>query len=159
MHVYRLAKKTYIGDLSGTGARIYGGRWNHQGIAALYSSEHRSLAILEFIVHASLHTLPPDLALLTLFIPDDILSITIRQKELPANWRSFPAPFKLADKGTQWILSEQSLLLYVPSVIIPGEWNIVINPRHSLFEKIEIKAIDSFDLDSRFLKIPDNDPR
>lgn len=151
MQLYRLAKQKYIRDLSGTGARLYGGRWNRKGVSALYTSEHRSLAILEFLVHASLHTLPPNLALMALTVPDENNPQTISQDELPPNWKTYPAPDRLAELGTGWLLASESLVLKVPSVIVPDEWNMVINPAHNNFEDVSIKTVSPFDLDSRFL--------
>ena len=49
MDVYRIGKNKYIKDLSGDGARLYGGRWNYQGYRVLYASESLALAILEYI--------------------------------------------------------------------------------------------------------------
>ena len=43
MQVYRIAQKAFINDLSGEGARLFGGRWNRRGIPLLYTAESRSL--------------------------------------------------------------------------------------------------------------------
>ena len=73
MQVYRIAKKRYRRDLSGSGARLYGGRWNKKGTALIDTSESRSLATLEYLVHASsLSSLPIDLYLACMEIPDSI---------------------------------------------------------------------------------------
>ncbi|MDZ7689608.1 MAG: RES family NAD+ phosphorylase [Balneolaceae bacterium] len=152
MFLYRLAKEKYIRDLSGTGARMHGGRWNNTGAAALYTSAHLSLAILEFLVHTSIHALPPNLSILTLSIPDSFQPDVVPIDELPNNWRTYPAPGSLAERGTDWLLSRKNPLLKVPSVIVPQEWNIIVNPLHSNFDKVEIESVSSFDLDSRFLK-------
>lgn len=152
MVLYRLAKDQYIRDLSGTGARMYGGRWNHKGVAALYMSLYRSLAILEFLVHTSIHALPPNLSILSLEIPNIHEADEFPVEDLPDNWRTYPAPGSLAEQGTSWLLSGNNLLLKVPSVIVPDECNIIINPTHPDFGDIEIQSVSSFDLDSRFLK-------
>lgn len=154
MHLYRLAKQRHIRDLSGTGARMYGGRWNQKGTPALYTSEHRSLAILEFLVHTSLHALPPNISLLELSVDEDIGIKKISMDLLPESWRTYPAPDRLAQLGTDWLLAGDSLLLKVPSVIVPEEWNIIINPEHPDFNELDIKTVSSFDLDSRFLNSP-----
>lgn len=156
MHLFRIAKTSYIRDLSGTGAKRYGGRWNHKGVAMLYASQHRSLAILEFLVHASMQALPTDLSFLTLEVPDSSKTPEVDLSDLPSNWRDYPAPFRLAELGSEWIASGNSLLLKVPSVVVPEEWNILINPIHPDFEAMTINSISSFSLDSRFSVKPKN---
>ena len=150
MQLYRLAKTKYIHDLSGTGARRYGGRWNNKGTAMLYTSEHRSLALLELLVHASQRLLPADISLLSLTLPDRLELSAMPQKNLPGNWRQYPAPDTLADIGSQWLSEQQSVGIKVPSVIIPNEWNILLNPEHPDFIHITIKSVVSFTLDHRF---------
>jgi RES domain-containing protein len=72
MHVYRIAKTAFINDLSGMGAKIYGGRWNKKGTALIYASENRSLAFLELLVHLPLSLMPKELSIATIHIPDKI---------------------------------------------------------------------------------------
>lgn len=150
MLVYRLAKRKYIHDLSGTGAQLYGGRWNHKGTSVLYTSQNCSLAILELLVHTPHTLLPGDIHLLKLSMPDDLNTKTLNSDQMPGNWRQYPATDSLADTGTQWLNSQNSLAIKVPSVIVPDEWNILLNPGHTDFEKISIKSVSPFRLDSRF---------
>jgi RES domain-containing protein len=145
-----LAQEKYVRDLSGDGARLYGGRWNAEGTSMLYTSEHCSLALLELLVHTP-HTLLHDkMSLLKLFVPDDITISTVDIKHLPGNWRQYPAPASLAKIGTQWINDGRSIGLRVPSVLVPDEWNILLNPTHTYFKAINIKSVSSFRIDSRF---------
>lgn len=150
MQIFRIAKTAYIRDLTGTGAKRYGGRWNPKGVSLLYASEHRSLAILEILVNASMLSLPEDLSLLTLRIPDSETTHATAPADLPSNWRSSPAPFRLAEIGADWIASNKSLAMKVPSVIVPEEQNVLINPNHPDFETIRIESVSDFTLDSRF---------
>lgn len=152
MVVFRIARNLYIRDLSGTGAKRYGGRWNAKGTAVLYTSRHRSLAILELLVNASIQTLPSDLSILKLEIPDLKNSSDISPSDLPDNWRSTPAPFHLSHIGSEWITSGSSLTLTVPSVIVPEEQNLLINPNHPDFNQVKVESISSFNVDSRFFK-------
>ena len=46
MIVYRFAHPKFAHDLSGTGARLKGGRWNTAGTPVIYTSECISLALL-----------------------------------------------------------------------------------------------------------------
>ena len=150
MLVYRLGVKQYIRDLSGTGARLYGGRWNHKGTSLLYTSQHCSLALLEVIVNTPQKLMPPNLQLLKLDIPDNISTITLSRDNLPENWRQYPAPDVLADIGSDWVAQNESVAFRVPSVLVPNEWNILLNPEHSLFSEISIKSISPFSIDLRF---------
>lgn len=150
MVVYRFARAKYIRDLSGTGAKIYGGRWNQKGTNMLYTSEHCSLALLEFLVNISSALLPKDIQLLKLSIPDDVSFDVIKKNDLPANWMHYPPPEDLAEMGSQWAEKQATVALKVPSVLTPGENNILFNPNHPAFKKIKIKSVSPFNLDSRF---------
>ncbi|HEX6983699.1 MAG TPA: RES family NAD+ phosphorylase [Balneolaceae bacterium] len=152
MVAYRLAREKYINDLSGTGAKIHGGRWNQKGTSMLYTSEHCSLALLEFLVNISSTLLPRDIHLLKLSIPDDVSFNTVKRNDLPANWRHYPASENLAEIGSKWADSQNTVGLKVPSVLVPDEYNILLNPNHSSYEKIEIKSVSPFNLDSRFYR-------
>jgi RES domain-containing protein len=149
MKVYRIAKTQYIHDLSGSGAKIYGGRWNHRGTSMIYTSENRALATVEYLVHVPLSIVPPDLGLAILQIPDNITPKEIPMSELPDNWREYPAPSKLAELGTAWVKVNESLLLRVPSAVIEHEFNILINPLHPDMKHVAILQIESYTIDKR----------
>lgn len=149
MQVFRIAKGKYIHDLEGNGARIHGGRWNQKGYNVLYTSEHESLAVLEVLAHTPITTIPKGLQLMVLTIPDSVSVKTVDIKSLPANWRKYPAPDILAERGTNWLRSVSSLLLKVPSVITPSEHNVLINPAHKKFQEIKTKEIRDFWFDER----------
>lgn len=150
MKVYRIAKDKYIRDLSGTGAKKYGGRWNQKGTDILYTSQNASLAVLETLVHAQLNDLPTDLKLLCLQLPNDSIIKEFNPDNLPKNWRDYPSPNSLAEVGSDWAASRQSLILKVPSVVLPTEMNILINPSYPEFEKVEIDYIVNFEFDKRY---------
>jgi RES domain-containing protein len=152
MYVFRIGRETFIRDLTGEGARLYGGRWNRRGISMLYTSEYRSLAALEVLVHTPLQQLPKDLMLLTLSVPDNLRMKTVQMNELPKYWRNYPAPDSLVDFGSEWAELNQSVLLRVPSVVIPWEWNVLINPRHEEMKKIEIVELQPFSFDGRLIQ-------
>lgn len=150
MLLYRLSNEQYIRDLSGEGARLFGGRWNRKGTAMLYTSEHCSLALLELIVHTPHTLLPEEISLLKLFIPDELNITTMDRQQIPANWRQFPAPDSLADIGTKWIHEDENVGLRVPSVLVPDEWNILLNPSSPNYKEIKIQSVEPFQIDSRF---------
>ncbi len=152
MFLYRIAKKEHVGDLTGTGARINGGRWNHKGTSIIYASESRSLAALEFLVHLDLPTLPRNLKIATLEISGRIKPKEIKKSRLPANWRSYPAPSELADIGSRWATSSSSLLLRVPSAVVEHEFNFLINPLHPEMKSASISRIEDFIFDERLVQ-------
>lgn len=152
MVVYRIAKKRHIHDLSGTGARTYGGRWNNKGIGIIYASENRALATVEYLVHVPLSIVPSDIRIASLTIPDGIPHKELSPPELPANWRDYPAPPELAELGTQWALTNETLLLRVPSVVVEHEFNILINPLHPDMKHVAISHIEEYRFDVRLLR-------
>ena len=82
MHVFRITKTLYSWDLSGTGARLHGGRWNPKGISVVYTAESRALATVEYLVHVPLSLIPRDLQMVTVHIPDWITPKTIAMADL-----------------------------------------------------------------------------
>lgn len=149
MYAYRISREKFASDLTGEGARRFGGRWNKKGDAVLYCSSSISLATLEVLVHVPQHIAPEDLLLTTLFIPNELTLEWISEGQLPNNWRIYPAPSILAKMGSNWIIKEETAILKVPSGIIPTEYNFLINPRHIDFSQIRTEKVEEFKLDSR----------
>lgn len=152
MLVYRIAKKDVVKDLSGTGAKLYGGRWNHRGTPVVYTSETRALATVEFLVHVSLSNAPRGLMIATIEIPDKIVPEDIPRASLPRGWREYPPPRAAVDLGTQWAKAKKSLLLRVPSAIVEQEYNILINPLHSAMLHVVLKDVAAFEFDKRLVR-------
>ncbi|NKE70187.1 RES family NAD+ phosphorylase [Candidatus Manganitrophus noduliformans] len=150
--VYRIALAKHAHDLSGKGARLTGGRWNAKDTAVIYTSESRSLAAMEYLVHVSLTNIPPEIKIVTIGIPETIVPKQIDPSDLPKDWRKSPAPFLLGDIGTQWALGMESLLLRVPSAVVMHEFNILINPIHPDMKSVKILDVESFIYDERLHK-------
>ena len=149
MVLYRIAKAAYARDLSGSGPRLYGGRWNPKGLSVIYTSESRALAALEFFVHLSRAVVLPGLSLVSIEIP-----VSVSGKELPLaglsrGWRAYPAPPELAAIGAAWVKSNESLLLRVPSALMPPEGNVLINPAHPEMSHVRISEAVKYTLDQR----------
>lgn len=147
MIVYRLANSMYAKDLTGEGARLHGGRWNHTGIPCVYSSDSRSLAVLEFSVHVNVNSILRNLSLIELDIPGDFLEVQI--SSLPGDWRASPAPSSTKDFGTALLNNASHPVIKIPSTVIPEEFNYIINPRHPLIQKCKILAVADFVYDVR----------
>ena len=150
---WRLVKERHAAtSFSGMGARLAGGRWNHPGDAVVYVSGALSLAALELFVHLG----PRSKTTLGLIgipveIPEDVIS---DQPALPRNWRAQPPPTETKTLGSGWLHSGESCVLKVPSVIVPMEFNFVLNPAHPDFTAIEIGEGHPFSFDPRMWTSP-----
>lgn len=96
----------------------------------VHTAESQSLATLEALVHLELEDLPGDYCAVGIDIPDDLARRVMNPADLPADWREVPGPGSLKDLGTAWLRSGREAVLRVPSAIIPGEWNLLLNPEH-----------------------------
>ena len=152
IELFRIATSEHINDISGTGARIYGGRWNHQGYPVVYASGSRSLAALEFLVHVPMALAPEELSILEINIIETVEIESVNESQLPLNWRDYPAPEQLANIGTKWLKSKSSLLLEIPSAVIEKEVNILINPLHEDIKNVSLISIEKFSFDPRLTR-------
>lgn len=150
MRVWRICARRHASHaFSGRGARDYGGRWNHPGVAVAYTAGSLSLCALELFVHLDPDEVPDDLVSIAATIPDDVRLLHVREDELPPDWRHYPAPTVLQDIGSAWAASNATVLLTVPSAVIPQESNYLINPGHDDFGRIDIEAAQPFRFDPR----------
>ena len=135
---WRIAQ-AHVADraFTGEGARRYGGRWNSKGFAVVYASGSISLAILEILVHIPIYAVLEEYVYFPVeFDQGFVLSLDI--DDLPDNWKKDPAPLAVKQIGDLWIESQESVILKVPSTIIPTEKNFLINPAHPDFSKLKI---------------------
>jgi RES domain-containing protein len=150
MIVYRLCKALYQNDLSGKGAELYGGRWNNKGTALVYTSQSRALAFAELSMHLPLGIVPKDYVLVTIDIPDSEKILELPNDQIPADWRSNPHSDSTQQLGDQFARSLQGLVMRVPSAIVPGDYNYLLNPAHSMIKNVRIVSVEPFEFDSRF---------
>jgi len=106
--------------------------------------------MVEYFVHIDPVDAPNDLILVAAAIPSSVSSVSISTKQLPANWRSTPAPPELARIGDQFARDGKAAILIVPSAIAPDESNWLINPNHPHAHKIRVARRQSFRYDDRF---------
>jgi RES domain-containing protein len=155
IQAWRVIKKKHLSEaLSGEGARLGGGRWNHVGIPVVYASETLSLAVLELFIHFTRRdiTISKSLLAIPVLIPDTIKTIEVRVQDLTPGWSSSPPPDFTRDIGTEWVRTGASPVLRVPSAIIPEEHNFVINVKHPDFINITVGDPRHFALDERAWK-------
>lgn len=151
MIIYRLATELYKNDLTGTGAKLFGGRWNSAGLPVLYTTENISLAVLEILVRVDTQTIPLSYHLIKIDISASVPLQSITTNKLKVNWKDDLDYTQWM--GDEFIKSHKSLLLKVPSAIVDEENNYIVNPEHSDFKKVKIIAVNKFMFDKRlFLK-------
>jgi RES domain-containing protein len=152
MILYRLVKCEYADDLSGAGARLYGGRWNSEGKPAIYLASSRSLAILEVLVHLPPLMIPDNYCLVELEVPDNDISPThIKTKKLPADCKDISPPTELKRIGDDFLKQRKHLLLQLPSAIVPAEYNYLLNPLNMNIKEVKVIKKQLFDFDERLL--------
>ena len=138
MRVWRLTRAPFARTpFDGVGPARGGGRWNSRGLYVAYAASSRSLAILEVLVHIDRALAPTDYVFIEAEIPDDAI-VDLDMRGLPKRWRAEPPPTKLRAIGDRWIRSSESLALRVPSVIVPEEMNVLLNPRHPRAAELRI---------------------
>jgi RES domain-containing protein len=141
-------------DLSGAGAKHTGGRWNAVGDALVYASETQALVCLDTFVHLNAGGLPLNRYLVSITIPDGVWTSarTETPGSLPVGWDADPSGRASIQFGSAWIRSTASALLRVPSVIVPDEYTVLINPLHPDSGTIIARKIRKRLYDPRLMK-------
>jgi len=150
MVLYRITRCTYANDLSGTGARLFGGRWNSIGKPATYLASSRSLAMLEVLVHLQPLMVPDDFCMVELKVPGKSIK-TITTDILPKDWKDVSPPQILTKIGDDFLKRQEHFMLKVPSAIVPEEYNYLLNPLHPDMKKVKVIKTEPFDFDSRLV--------
>lgn len=148
MIAYRLTQSRFKEDLSGEGASVYGGRWNSKGLRMLYSAEHISLALLELLVNMNPSTSPflPSFHLLEIDLPETTFPV-LNAADIKKDWRSDLQYSRFI--GDEFLKARSSLLMKVPSAVVPEEYNVIINPYHKDFAKIKTIRAKTYKIDGR----------
>ncbi|HEY6251947.1 MAG TPA: RES domain-containing protein [Candidatus Angelobacter sp.] len=147
-----LRKRYARHPFDGEGAYRYGGRWSSPGTRLSYTSEHQSLAMLEYFVHLDKDDPPDDLVLAIAEVPDSLTREKIAVRNLPANWREPIAPADLARFGDEFVQLGEHCLLLVPSVFAPHENNWLINPEHPGYTRIVVRGLEPLSYDLRMFE-------
>jgi len=147
--VWRIVKEKHADSaFSGEGARRAGGRFNSPGRPVVYASESLALAELEILVNLPTDRLLGSYVAFRASVPETSLA-TLDREELPEGWRQAPAPQSVREIGDQWLESERSLALRVPSAVVPAEDNVLINPVHPAFGEVEREGPFDPEIDDR----------
>ncbi len=149
MRAWRVAKAKRAEDLSGQGAAIEGGRWNDIDVPALYMGLSPAICALETFVHTNTRPKLP-LKITCFELPDDArLFLEPEPQKLLVGWAALPVDRASMEFGTQWLKSNSHLGMIVPSVVLPLERNVVLNPLHPAIERVKVVAIYDFSYDDR----------
>lgn len=151
LEVWRLVTTRYAETaFSGEGARLYGGRWNRKGVPMVYAAGSQSLAMLELLVQDE--PLRARYTMIAARLPRGAKIERVEAAELPADWRRIAARDQLQAIGSDWAQRRSSVVLAVPSAVIPSELNYLLNPLHPAFGRIEIGKAEDFVTDLRLIR-------
>jgi RES domain-containing protein len=153
--LWRIAKKTpdyAADDLSGGGAAAVGGRWNRKGTAAVYASTTIALATLETLARLGGNIAIRNAFLVRIDIPHAVWATrrNVSLASLPPAWLAEPAGSASMDVGDAWLRAQSHCLLLVPSIIVPEECNVVINPAHPAAVQLRARIARQHVYDPRF---------
>ena len=157
IEAYRISKEPDLQKaFSGQGAKDWGGRWNSRGVAVVYTAAHRSLSILEVLVHLKGGSGTGSAAISTPFYIYTVafgarLLEELPISSLPAGWNSEPPSSASQSLGDGWVSAAKSPVLAVPSVVVPEEPNYILNPNHADFSEIQIGSPVACAFDPRLL--------
>jgi len=145
----KFAKVAFTGE----GARLFGGRWNSQGYAVVYTAQSLALAALEILVHVGSQKLLQSYVAIPVTIDPQLIR-EIDASTLPKNWRAYPASNATRTIGDAWVSEGVLPVLRVPSAVIPTEFNFLLSPSHKDFRKLRIGKPQDFRFDRRLTEKP-----
>ena len=150
---WRLVKAKHAGTaFDGEGARRFGGRWNERGTPMVYLGGSVSLAALEIFVHLTAADARLEYVTIQVDIPSGVSIHELKISQLPDNWREEPPPHVCKTLGTEWIKGGETALLRLPSVIVPSEYNTLLNPHHRDARRLKMHPPQRFGFDDRMWK-------
>ncbi len=144
--VYRIVSKEFP-PFDGTGTYRFGSRWISPGSWVVHTAESYSLAVLENLVHWQSSRLPPSLVCVKAAIPDAVRQEYLPQEDLPKAKQGDFTAFRAI--GDDWYNDAKAVALWVPSLVSPGEWNVLINQKHTDFARIKVSEPEKPHMDPR----------
>ena len=153
--IWRLEKERYVDTaFRGKGSLKTSGRWHHKGTQVAYASEHPGVAVLEKLIWLGSYerARASRYVLLPLHLDPDEHLETLDESDLPQDWDAFPHLNATRTLGTQWFEEERSVVLSVPSAVLPVAKNFLINPFHPDFHALERGELVPFSWDTRLFQ-------
>ena len=137
-------------SLDGVGGLYVSGRWHSKGRPVVYCTLNPSTALLEILVHIEIDSedRPERFQVLRIEGQDTLSQERIETAMLPANWPDDITATQTV--GDRWLSEERSLLLAVPSALVPETWNVLVNPRHAEANLLRITMTYEHAFDARF---------
>jgi RES domain-containing protein len=149
---WRIVSANYKDNaFAGDGARIHGGRWNSKGVAVVYTADSLALASIEMIVNLPAPKLLQKYVRISAQTSLNLVS-ELSGADLPEDWNSRPISPSTRAIGDRWIKEQRSAVLRVPSIVVPDEYNYLLNPTHPDFARIKIGKPTIYYFDPRLTK-------
>lgn len=145
---WRITSRAYADEaFDGEGARLYGGRWNSEGVAMIYLAGSLALATLEQLAHLSrTDLLEGQFMRFRVEVPRRSM-LELDEEALPPEWTETPEATRALGDG--WTRAEDSLALRVPSAVVPEESNYLVNPHHPDMDELRIGDPEPYVFDKR----------
>lgn len=143
--VFRVVRAGEAGQAFAAQEHYAASRWTSAGMPAVYAAYGAAVALLEFLAHLEGET-PDDLALVHACVPRNQVWL---DPPLPPDWNHFPYLQDVQAIGDRWMQERQALGIRLPSALVPGECNLLVNPLHPHIGKVQIKSICRITLDAR----------
>jgi RES domain-containing protein len=148
MIVYRCTLKKWANDITGSGAFLYGGRWNNPGKYLVYTAENNVLAAFEVALRVPLEHISKNYVMVPIEIPD---KTDIMEPVLPGQWHLKMEVTRSI--GELFVNERKYLLMKVPSALISDSFNYLINPNHALVKKVTVLNARPILFDKRLLEM------
>lgn len=150
---YRIFKTVHASKwFDGEGSYLYGGRWNSPGIRVLYAAASLSLAALEMLVYIDDEDMIDEYSWATVEFDEGSVATVESVGRVPTNWKDYSERETVCAIGNRWVLSNENAVLRVPTAIIPGEFNYIINLSHPAIDKIKFGPVHNFLFDKRLAR-------
>jgi RES domain-containing protein len=150
---YRICKTKHATTwFDGEGAFRFGGRWNSLGTRILYTAGSLSLAALEMLVHLNDEEILLSYSFAAAEFDESLILPVEEFRALPENWSASPPPLEIQRIGDEWARTEASVVLKVPTSVLPVEFNYLINVEHRKFSKVQLSKPQTFTFDKRLYK-------
>lgn len=150
MTIYRLVKAEYA-ETAFRGSRGRG-RWHRLGTPMVYAADQPAAALLETLVHAGRVDLPrADYVLFHVELDAEEHLLRLPVPALPEDWQAWPWPASTQEIGTYWHEQQASVVLEVPSAVVPVHRNYLINAQHPAFSELQIRGPEAFPIDARLV--------
>ena len=153
MLVYRIGKKEYVKRLDGKGGLMVEGRWHTRGHEIIYTSQTLSLCLWEIFKIHNLQLIPDGIMGITLEIPAELI-LPVDKKLFREGWNR-PGIYDpvIQHYGDRWLMDQSSLALEVPSAVVPGDKNYLINPNHKDMHLVKISSVFEIDIEQGYMNI------